>query len=60
MVNGICLQGRQKSALTGKLIKGNAFQLEDGKTCMSQEEAFEWSMCIKYTFLNNGFRMNPY
>jgi hypothetical protein len=60
MINGTCLQGRQYSALTKLIIKGQMYQLEDGKTCISAEESIEWATCNKFTSLGNGFRMNPY
>ena len=60
MVNGNCLQGKIKSAVTDNWIRGPAYQLEDGKTYMSQEHALEWALCNNFTPVGNGFRINPY
>jgi hypothetical protein len=60
MINGTALQGKQQSAMSGALIRGQLYQLEDGKTFISQEEAIEWAFCCKFTFLGNGYRMAPF
>ena len=69
--SGQNLQGNKQSAFTHsvikvtythniKLLQGYPFTFEDGKTIVSQEEALEWTMCNKFSPLNNGFRINPY
>ena len=60
--SGYNLQRNQnkQSFLTHTHIKGAPFTFEDGKTMASQEEAMEYSLCIRYSPLNTGYRFNPY
>jgi len=59
--SGYNLQGLQKASfITGSLIKGAPFTLEDGKTQVSQEEALAYALATRFSPLNNGFRFNPY
>ena len=60
MASGGALQGKVMSAFTKTMIKGQVFQLEDGKTYVSQEEAVEWAICNRFSFLGNGYRSNPF
>ncbi|TNV72789.1 hypothetical protein FGO68_gene2041 [Halteria grandinella] len=50
----------KRSNLSGKLIKGHPYTMEDAKTLCSQEEALEYAMCCRMSYLGNGMRFNPY
>jgi len=60
MVIGSNLQGGKQSLFTKLPIRGSAFVLEDGKSALSQEEAIEWCMCMRFSPLKNGYRMSAF
>lgn len=54
------LKGDSVSAFSEAVIKGQSFQLEDGKTKITSEEACEWALCSRFSPLGNGYRVNPW
>jgi hypothetical protein len=50
---------KAKSLISGCLIEGPAYLLEDGKTIISLNEAIMWMKCTPFSPLGTGSRINP-
>ena len=46
--------------MTGKVIRGDGFVLDDGKTFMTLEEAILWAETVGFSPTGTGFPVNPF
>lgn len=51
---------KRTSLVSDYFIRGYPFILEDGKTYINHNEAFEWSIVFGFSPLMNGNRLNPF
>ena len=51
---------KPKSLISGRLIEGPGYLLEDGKTIISLNEAIMWSKCSPFSPLCTGSKINPF
>ena len=67
-IGNICTPGshlpnnsnRCKSYISGRLIKGTGYILEDGETTIEQNEAIMWAKVTPYSPLCTGHKINSF